>query len=124
MRPANDFIGDLHELVELSLRQRLSDELEPHRVGHEIAQAQRAVRDHHLLGIELLANAARVFHGNAGELGIDFQRLVARIHPFDRLAIGAHEASERVGLARQAVLVGDENTDGMVLHQRQLGRAR
>src|SRR5262245_14989685 len=125
MRPATwRLFRNLHQVFELARSQRLAQKLELDRIGHQVAQPHHPVWNHHLLGIEFLAHPPRVLDADLGEFRVDLRRLLARIHPIHRLAIGTHEAAIDVGLAVEARLVGDDHADRVSLHQWQVARAR
>src|SRR6266436_9010744 len=100
---------NLHQFLEFLRGQRLAQVLELDRLGHQVAQSYHTVWNYHLLGIEFLAHPPRILDADLGELRVNFHRLVARIHPIHRLAIGTHEAAIDVRFAVQTLLVGDED---------------
>src|SRR5262249_9721044 len=72
---------NLHQLFEFLRTQRLAQVLELDRIGHQVAQSYHTVWNYHLLGIEFLAHPSRILDADLGEFRIDFDRLVARVHP-------------------------------------------
>src|SRR5712671_4510178 len=75
----------------------------------------------HLLRIEVGANLTRHLGTHPGKFGVDLQRILARIHPVDRLAIGLTKARIDLRLALEALHVRDVYANGVVLNQRKIG---
>src|SRR6266851_5687583 len=81
---------------ELLPRQRCRHVFEPDRIGVDGVDADQRVRVEGSLGIKAVARAPSRRLADPEELGIMSEHRGIRIHPVHGLAIGLHEALDRV----------------------------
>src|SRR5690242_235269 len=111
------------QFLELRRAERSIEKLELDRILHALVRADHAIDLQALFGNELGEHALDRALGQLGKRDVARDRVGARIHPIERLAVGGEIARNRILLLLQGVEVGDLHPDGLAADARDVARA-